>query len=94
MSGEHSGPANPLRRRPYAVKAARTVTTGGMKKRVVRYRALSLPTQHGVELAWTGGLFPGRDHARRSSHETYRGHASTACILEAAHLTTVFQEGC
>jgi hypothetical protein len=28
MSGEHSGPQIPLRRRPYAVKAARTVTTG------------------------------------------------------------------
>ena len=32
MSGEHSGPQIPLRRRPYAVKAARTVTTGGMGK--------------------------------------------------------------
>jgi hypothetical protein len=30
MSTEHSGPQIPLRRRPYAVKAARTVTTGGM----------------------------------------------------------------
>jgi hypothetical protein len=29
MSGEHAGPQIPLRRRPYAVKAARTVTTGG-----------------------------------------------------------------
>ena len=26
------------------MKAARTVTTGGMEKRVERYRALSLPT--------------------------------------------------
>ena len=34
----------PLRRSPCAVKAARTVTTGGMEKRIVRYRALSLPT--------------------------------------------------
>jgi hypothetical protein len=42
---EHSGPKkNPLRRRPYAVKAARTVTTGGMERRVEGYRALSLPT--------------------------------------------------
>jgi hypothetical protein len=29
---------------PYAVKAARTVTTGGMGRRIERYRALSLPT--------------------------------------------------
>ena len=31
-------------REPYAVKAARTVLTGGMEKRAERYRALSLPT--------------------------------------------------
>jgi hypothetical protein len=47
MSGEHSGPQIPLRRRPYAVKAARTVTTGGMEKRAIRNRALSLPTPWG-----------------------------------------------
>jgi hypothetical protein len=29
---------------PYAVKVARTVTTGGMEKRAARYRALSPPT--------------------------------------------------
>src|SRR5687768_18493852 len=34
----------PGRRSPCAVKVARTVATGGMERRVVRYRALSLPT--------------------------------------------------
>jgi hypothetical protein len=34
----------PTRRGPCAVKVARTVPTGGMERRVVRYRALSLPT--------------------------------------------------
>jgi hypothetical protein len=32
------------RRSPCAVKVARTVATGGMERRVERYRALSLPT--------------------------------------------------
>jgi hypothetical protein len=36
----------PTRRGPCAVKVARTVPTGGMERRVVRYRALSLPTQY------------------------------------------------
>src|SRR5882724_6335857 len=34
----------PDRRRPYAMKVARAVTTGGMERRVAGYRALSLPT--------------------------------------------------
>ena len=34
----------PDRRSPCAVKAARTVTTEGMRRRVERYRALSLST--------------------------------------------------
>jgi hypothetical protein len=38
---------NPLRRPPCAVKAACTVTTGGMERRTERYRALSLPTAEG-----------------------------------------------
>ena len=49
MSGKHSGPTNPLRRSPCAVKAARTVTTGGMRRRAARYRALSLPTADGED---------------------------------------------
>ena len=36
---------DPDRRGPCAVKVARTVPTGGMEKRVLRYRALSLPTR-------------------------------------------------
>src|SRR5882724_2409824 len=35
----------PHRLSPCAVKVARTVTTGGMERRVKRYRALSLPTE-------------------------------------------------
>jgi hypothetical protein len=55
-------PENPLRRRPYAVKAARTVTTGGMERRVVRYRALSLPTN--VESTFSMIKAKFRDHVR------------------------------
>src|SRR5882724_9581741 len=40
----------PDRRSPCAVKVARTVTTGGMERRVKRYRALSLPTGDYAEL--------------------------------------------
>src|SRR5882724_1004657 len=35
---------NPLKRSPCAVKAARTVITGGMERGLKGYRALSLPT--------------------------------------------------
>jgi hypothetical protein len=41
---------NPLRRSPCAVKAARTVATGGMERRAERNRALSLPTHYGSEV--------------------------------------------
>src|SRR6266511_4331297 len=37
------------RRPPCAVKAACTVTTGGMRRRAARYRALSLPTADGED---------------------------------------------
>ena len=40
----------PDRRPPCAVKVACTVTTGGMERRVGRYRALSLPTQEWLTL--------------------------------------------
>ena len=35
---------NPLMGSPYAVKAARTVATGGVEKRAIRNRALLQPT--------------------------------------------------
>ena len=41
-------PTNPLRRPPCAMKAACTVTTGGMRRRAARYRAWSLPTPEGT----------------------------------------------
>jgi hypothetical protein len=44
MSAERERGSKSNRRRPCAVKVARTVTTGGMERRVARYRALSLPT--------------------------------------------------
>src|SRR4029453_16216578 len=44
MPPEHSGPANLLRRQPYAVKAARTVTTGGMGKHSLAVRPV--PTHY------------------------------------------------
>ena len=44
MSDERETLRSSVFREPYAVKAARTVLTGGMEKRAVRYRALSLPT--------------------------------------------------
>jgi hypothetical protein len=34
-----------LCRKPYAMKVARTVSTGGVRRRTVRQRALSLPTK-------------------------------------------------
>ena len=43
---EKGGKSN--RRQPCAVKAAGTVTTGGMERRVAGYRALSLPTPDGT----------------------------------------------
>jgi hypothetical protein len=43
-------PVSPLMGSPYAVKAARTVATGGMERRAIRYRALSLPTPYNQEL--------------------------------------------
>ena len=44
MNGKHA--VIPASREPCAVKAARTVLTGGMGKRAVRQRALSLPTRN------------------------------------------------
>jgi hypothetical protein len=40
----------PTARGPCAVKVARTVPTGGMEKRAIRHRALSLPTSVLVQL--------------------------------------------
>ena len=40
----------PDRRRPYAMKVARAVTTGGMERRVAGYRALSLPTRQAAKM--------------------------------------------
>jgi len=54
----------PDRRRPYAMKVARAVTTGGMERRVAGYRALSLPTR---QAAKPPGL------ATRSRAESTRG---------------------
>jgi hypothetical protein len=42
--GRNGKDRNPLSREPYAVKAARTVPTGGLKKRAGIDRALTLPT--------------------------------------------------
>jgi hypothetical protein len=44
MSAEHSESVNPLRRSPYAVKVASTVTTGGWEN-AARLCVLSLPTK-------------------------------------------------
>jgi hypothetical protein len=42
--GRNKKDSNPCGREPDAVKAARTVLTGGVKKRAGRDRALTLPT--------------------------------------------------
>ena len=49
MSAARERGSKSNRRRPYAVKAARTVTTGGMERRVEGYRALSLPTMQAAK---------------------------------------------
>src|SRR5882724_461399 len=44
MPAERERGSKSNRRSPCAVKTARTVTTGGMERRIKGYRALSLPT--------------------------------------------------
>jgi hypothetical protein len=58
MPTEHSGPYNPLRRPPCAVKVACTVTTGGIGRQTRRHRALFLPTYpmgHHPRSVWLDG---------------------------------------
>jgi hypothetical protein len=80
----------PGRRSPCAVKAARTVTTGGMERRVERYRALSLPTVHKVLSVGCGApvyyhCSPAREHDSRhlTLDESWRGGGLRADLAYA-----------
>jgi hypothetical protein len=55
---------DPDRRGPCAVKVARTVPTGGMEKRVLRYRALSLPTRQAVKMPGLAERWHGNSKGR------------------------------
>lgn len=64
---------SPCRRPPCAVKVACMVTTGGMERRAVRYRALSLPTAENSHQ-------PTRQRERRMQRFKSPGHAQRLLV--------------